>query len=125
MDSPKTEKITVYYDGSCPSCVRDRKHFETLCKPHRAEQIDWFDITHKEKELEQLGIDPNKAIKELHIKINNDQIVSEMDAYIVLMNQTVWLKPLAWLLQVKSIKKTVAKIYQFCVHRRLKRTGRI
>lgn len=125
MSSPTKEKITVYYDGSCPTCVRDRKHFETLCKPQRAEQIDWFDITNKEKELVQLGIDPDKAMKELHIRINDEQILSEMDAYIVLMKQTFWLKPLAWFLEISIIKLSVAKIYHRCVHRRLRRTGRL
>jgi hypothetical protein len=36
-------KITVYYDGACPSCVRDRRHYEKLAGKS-SEQVCWFDI---------------------------------------------------------------------------------
>jgi predicted DCC family thiol-disulfide oxidoreductase YuxK len=62
--SEDAKKITVYYDGACPQCVRDRHHYEKLAGKHR-ERIGWFDITGREEHLRELGIDPRKALTEL------------------------------------------------------------
>lgn len=120
----KENKVTVYYDGSCPSCVRDRKWYEKLSGKNSC-SVDWFDITEQDEALSKLGIDPELAMKELHVKTENNQILSEMDAYILLMDKTLWLKPFAWILRLRPVNFVVAKIYHHAVHRRLKRTGRI
>ncbi len=124
MTEPSQDKITVYYDGSCPSCVRDRKVYEAL-SGQRGNSVDWYDITNKDDELRCLGIDPVKAMKELHVKDGDNQIRQEMDAYILLMERTFWLRPLALLLKRKWLKSIIARYYHFSVTRRLKRTGRL
>jgi hypothetical protein len=43
-------KITVYYDGACPVCVRDRKNYEKI-SGKGAGQVCWFGITGQEVEL--------------------------------------------------------------------------
>ena len=77
-------KITVYYDGACPRCVRDRRNYQKIAA-NKSEQVLWVDITDPDAELEQLGIDPQKALTELHITTADGQILSALDAYIVLM----------------------------------------
>ena len=37
-------EITVFYDGACPRCVRDRAQYERWAGPAGA-QVCWFDIT--------------------------------------------------------------------------------
>ena len=61
------KKIIVYYDGACPSCIRDRENYEKLAGK-AGDSVCWFDITGKEQELLKLGIDPVKALTELHVK---------------------------------------------------------
>ena len=124
MPKEKPEKITVYYDGACPSCVRDRENYEKLSSTDK-DQICWLDITGKDALLIEKGIDPKKALTELHIEIEGQGIISEMDAYRVLMSHSTLLKPLAWLLSIAFIKKLVSKIYHWQVKRRLKRQGRL
>jgi predicted DCC family thiol-disulfide oxidoreductase YuxK len=75
-------KITVYYDGVCPSCVRDRRHYEKLAGKS-SEQVCWFDITGREDQLCQIGIDPHKALVELHVSDETGRILCELDAYIL------------------------------------------
>ena len=118
------DEITVYYDGACPTCVRDRKNYEKL-SVKQVNNVTWFDITDKDEELIRLGIDPKLAMTELHIKTADAQIISELDAYIILMKKTFWLKPLALLLSLPILKPLLAKLYHYVVNRRLKRTGRI
>jgi predicted DCC family thiol-disulfide oxidoreductase YuxK len=117
-------KITVFYDGACPSCIRDRRYYKLL-SGKRGKDVDWFDITDKDNELCRLGVDPKLALSELHVQTEDGQIVSEVEAYIVLMQRTLWLKPLAFMLKVPIVKPLLAMLYHSVVNRRLKRTGRI
>ena len=67
MKRSEQDKITVFYDGACPSCIRDRKRYEWLSGKH-GKDVDWFDIIDKDTELCTLGIDPKLAQSELHIQ---------------------------------------------------------
>ncbi len=58
-------KLTVFYDGACPVCVRDRRWYEKL-EGHTEDSVQWLDITGRDDELRQLGIDPYHALRELH-----------------------------------------------------------
>ena len=124
MKRSQPDKITVYYDGACPTCIRDRKHYEKL-SGEQGKCVEWFDITGKDDELRNLGIDPKLAVKELHIKTDNGQIISELDAYILLMQRTLWLKPLAIILNLPIIRPLLAKAYHRAVTQRLRRSGRL
>lgn len=115
-------KIVVYYDGACPKCVRDKNTYEKLSGKDGYE-VCWFDITGQENQLKALGIDPQKALSELHVKDKNGHIVSEMEAYILLMNKVALLKPLAWLISLPGIRPLIARLYHWQVNRRLKKRG--
>ena len=117
-------QITVFYDGACPTCVRDRSHYEKLAG-NEGKHLHWFDITGQESVLQTLGIDPQKALRELHIKTENQEILSEIDAYIVLMEKVPLLKLFAWLIGLPLIRPLISKIYHWQVDRRLRRTGRL
>jgi predicted DCC family thiol-disulfide oxidoreductase YuxK len=115
-------RITVYYDGACPRCIRDRQHYEKLSGPSR-DQVCWFDITGQEKQLRKLGIDPQKALTELHVQDEHGRIFSELDAYILLMHKVPVLKPVAWLIGLPLIRPLLAKLYHRQVSRRLRKRG--
>jgi predicted DCC family thiol-disulfide oxidoreductase YuxK len=117
-------KITVYYDGACPKCVKDRQNYEKFAGK-AGEAVCWMDITGQEEQLRKIGIDPSKALTELHVKDENQQILSELDAYILLMSKVPMLKPLAWLIGLPLIRPLLARIYHRQVNRRLRRSGRL
>lgn len=116
-------QLTVFYDGSCPRCIRDRQNYEKLAGEN-AKQVQWLDITGRDEELRELGIDPRKALTELHIKTGDGEIRSELDAYITLMQRTRLLKPLAWLLGLPLLRPLLSRWYHRSVTRRLQREGR-
>jgi predicted DCC family thiol-disulfide oxidoreductase YuxK len=118
------EIITVYYDGACPSCVRDRQMYERLAGKE-GEQVCWFDITGQEQALKDQGVDPGKALRELHVRDRDGGVVSELDAYILLMGKVWLLKPLAWLIGRPLIRPRLARAYRNMVDKRLRETGRI
>ena len=118
------DKITVYYDGACPSCIKDRKDYEQLAGKG-GEDVFWHDISGQDGHLRDIGIDPYKAMTELHVRDENQQIFSELDAYILLMSRVPRLKPVAWLIGLPVIRPILSSLYRWMVNRRLKRSGRL
>ncbi len=116
--------VCVYYDGSCPQCVRDRKNYEKLAG-NAGDAVYWIDITGREKSLRELGIDPQKALRELHVKDQDGSIVSELDAYILLLNKVPLLRPLGRLIALPIIRPLLSGLYRWMVDRRLRRSGRL
>lgn len=116
--------ITVFYDGACPRCVRDRAQYERWAGPAGA-RVCWFDITGQDDRLRALGIDPHRALTELHVLDKHQRLRSELDAYIVLLEKVPRLKPLAWLIGRPGIRPWLARLYRWSVERRLRRSGRL
>ena len=82
----KTRRVTVYYDGACPSCIDDRCWYE---KHAGKEAVQWCDISGQDKMLKQKGIDPYEAMTILHIETANGKIINDIDAYRRLF-QNIW-----------------------------------
>jgi len=117
-------RLTVYYDGACPRCIKDRNNYQKL-QGQKTDTVYWFDITGKDKQLEELGIDPQHALTELHVKNAEGNIVSEMDAYILLMSRVPLLKPLAFIIALPIIRPLLARLYHYKVNKRLLQSGRL
>ena len=117
-------QISVYYDGSCPQCVKDRRSYEKLSGKSKND-IQWIDITGKESLLRSIGIDPKKALMELHVKDENQRLISEIDAYALLMSRIRVLRPLSKIIELPLVRPVLSKVYHWRVNRRLHRTGRL
>ena len=116
--------ITVYYDGACPSCVKDRYNYEKLSGAS-GKNVTWFDITGQDELLRKIGIDPQRALMELHVKNETQQILLEIDAYILLLSKKPLLRPFAWLIGLPLIRPMLSKVYHRQVNRRLRLSGRL
>lgn len=121
MDRPQ---LTVFYDGACPSCVRDRAWYEGLCG-QTDETVHWFDITGREAELQAMGIDPEAALRELHVRDAQGVLHRELDAYILLLSRVPRLTPLAWLIGLPGLRGLLSWLYRSWVLRRLRRENRL
>tara|TARA_R110002167_G_scaffold4648_4_gene21940 strand:+ start:24700 stop:25074 length:375 start_codon:yes stop_codon:yes gene_type:complete len=117
-------RLTVFYDGSCPRCIKDRQRYEAMVG-EAGSDICWLDITGREDELQRLGIDPYRALTELHVQDQHHRVYSELDAYILLMNRVAALKLVAWFIGLPGIRPLLSKLYRWSVQRRLKRQGRL
>ena len=122
--SRQAEKITVYYDASCPKCVKDRQNYEHMAG-ESGRDVCWMDITGRDDDLRALGIDPRMALTELHVKDTYGHIRSEIDAYILLMQRVPRLRALAWLIGLPLIRPLCASLYHRMVIRRLRKEGRL
>ena len=122
MGEPEPE-ITVFYDGACPRCVRDRARYERWAG-RAGESVCWFDITGQDERLRALGIDPRRALTELHVLDERRRVRSELDAYILLLDRVPRLKLLAWLVGRPWIRPWLTRLYRRSVERWLRRSGR-
>ncbi|MGR5062993.1 thiol-disulfide oxidoreductase DCC family protein [Photobacterium sp. DNB22_13_2] len=116
-------KLTIFYDGSCSSCVDDRDWF--IRQLSRPDNVDWCDITGQDDYLKSLGIDPYLAVKELHVMNVNGEIHKELDAYILLFRQVWYLRPLVWVMAISYVKRRLSRWYRKTVDRRLAAQGRV
>lgn len=123
MDKNKMS-IVVFYDGACPKCIKDRRFYERIAG-QGGQQVKWLDITGQDEYLKSLGIDPLKALSELHIQLEGGRILFELDAYIELMSRIWLLKPLAYIVSLPVIRPYLAKRYHQSVQKRLKARGLI
>lgn len=120
---PDAKRLTVYYDGACPRCVRDRQQYEALAGDE-ADTVCWLDITGRDAELRAQGIDPGLALRELHVADAQGRIHRELDAYILLMSRVRLLRPLAWLIGLPGLRRLLSALYRASVRRRLRASGR-
>lgn len=116
--------LTVFYDGACPRCVRDRANYERLAG-EGGEEVCWLDITGRDAELATRGIDPQAALRALHVADAQGRIHRELDAYILLMARAPLLRPLAWVLGWPLVRPLLSRLYRAAVLRRLRAEGRI
>ncbi len=118
------DQLTVYYDGACPRCVRDRARYQRL-SGKTGETVDWIDITGKDEELCGIGIDPRAALRELHVQDARGVIHRELDAYILLLSRVPVLRPLAWLIGLPGLRQALSWLYRTLVLRRLRAGNRL
>ncbi len=116
--------IVVLYDGSCPTCVKDRQHYEKLSNVNNS-TISWCDYNLHPNLLETFNISARSAMTELHLMVNNQQVVKSIDAYALLLNHISYLKPIAWFIKLPFIFKPLERYYLYRVNKRLKNTGRL
>lgn len=120
-------KISIFYDAACPSCVKDREQY---CKlSNEPDSLEWLDINDKNLDLKQYGIEPLKALTELHILVEHEngrqEVLAELDAYILLMQRVWLLKPFALIISLPIVRQILSFVYRSWVHKRLKKQGRL
>ncbi|GMG85756.1 thiol-disulfide oxidoreductase DCC family protein [Biformimicrobium ophioploci] len=119
-----THKLLVYYDGACPTCVRDMAAYRRLAG-RAAENVEWFDITGQDDALRERGIDPVAALRSLHVRDRNGQLLEGMPAYAALLREIWWCRPLAAAMLFPPLRAPLEKVYRRQVDRRLCRSGRM
>lgn len=124
MNTDSAIPLIVYYDGACPRCVADRQRYQRWAGETGTDVV-WLDITGRDDELKSQGIDPELALRELHVRDADGRVHRELDAYILLMGRVPRLRPLAWLIGLPLVRPLVSHWYRWWVGRRLRREGRL
>ena len=56
--------INVFYDAQCPLCRKERRRYERWSGCH-ADDIGWLDVSEHQHTLQEKGVDPAMAFREL------------------------------------------------------------
>ena len=115
-------KITVFYDGVCPLCVREVSRWREA--PFSCD-VEWFDITGQDEKLREKGIDPRAALLELHTLTDDGQVRTSIDSYGLLLSQLKRWRWLGWLMLLPVIRPMLKWTYDWMTRVRLKSEGRL
>jgi len=117
-------KVMVLYDGACPTCIKDRQWYEKLIGIKNS-SIVWCDFNSHQELLDTFAISNYSAMTELHLIVDDEQVVKSIAAYILLLDQIIYLKPIAWLMKIPFIYNRLESYYHKRVQKRLIKTGRL
>ncbi|MEM9967620.1 MAG: DUF393 domain-containing protein [Pseudomonadota bacterium] len=103
-------EVEVLYNGECPICSREVRHYEKLSK-QAALPIQYDDIVDADA-LERWGVTPDQAAKRFHVR-KEGKIYSGIPAFVVLWRdipQFVWLSKLV---NLPVVHWTAVKVYDY------------
>ncbi len=77
----QNQTLRVYYDGLCPLCSREIKHYR---KQSVGEKIQFIDITLPDFKAKNEGLDPSFVHRVMHVKTARGEIKTGVDAFIAI-----------------------------------------
>lgn len=95
-------QLTVYYDELCILCSNEMKHYK---KQIGSEKILFVDINSPAFDPKKDGLDPFQVHKVMHVKKNNGEILTRVNAFMAIweiLPRYHWLHRMA---KIKLIKK--------------------
>ena len=69
--SENSGNLTVYYDGSCPLCRKEIRHYRKLKK---ADTVDWVDISSVPEGSLPRDLDKETAMKKFHVRTESGEL---------------------------------------------------
>ncbi len=95
-------QLTVYYDELCVLCAKEIHHYQ---KQTGSENINFVDITAKNFDAKNEGVDPFLVHKNMHAKKNDGEILTKINAFIAIWEILPKYHWLAKLSKKSAIKK--------------------
>lgn len=81
LPPPRTQAVTVYYDGDCPLCSREIRAYRGL---EGADRICWVDLRSADPAELADGLDRNEALARFHVRGADGSLVSGGAAFLEL-----------------------------------------
>ena len=67
------EKLSVYYDGGCPLCMKEIRYYR---RKDTGNKISWIDITRSDEQDLGPGLDKEVALKRFHARSPSGELYS-------------------------------------------------
>ncbi len=109
---------TMFYDGGCPICMKEVKHYRRL---DRAGRIRWIDIVEGSDELASLGLTKVEAMKQLHALDSTGNVVRGIWAFAAVWESLPYYRYLAKILRVTYTLPALQVIYSYFARWRFNR----
>ncbi len=111
-------RVTMFYDGGCPLCDREVDHYKRLDVSRR---VNWVDIDEDISELSASGITHEQAMKRLHVRNREGELVTGAFAFQALWRELPYYRWLATLVSPAWVLRALDVLYGWFAKRRYAR----
>jgi predicted DCC family thiol-disulfide oxidoreductase YuxK len=116
--------LQVFYDGACPLCRREVRHY---MKRDRAHRIDWVDIALPTFHAEAFGLDGKRVQQVMHARTSDGRVYTQVGAFVKIWEALpagLGTTPLRWLLKIPGMLLLANLFYRLFARNRYRLTGR-
>jgi predicted DCC family thiol-disulfide oxidoreductase YuxK len=116
--------LQVFYDGACPLCSREVKHYRNRDRNGR---IEWVDIARPGFDAAQFGLDPLRVQQVMHARVPGGKVYTEVRAFVKIWEALppgLLTTPLRWLLKAPGMIALANIFYRLFARNRYRLTGR-
>lgn len=110
--------IKVYYDGKCGLCSREINYYRKIAKH---DKFQWIDITVNPQSFTEKGYKLSDGLRQLHIESEHGEILTGVDAFIIIWHNIRYWKLVAFLISLPLIKQLSTVLYVHFADWRFKR----
>jgi predicted DCC family thiol-disulfide oxidoreductase YuxK len=117
-------KVQVFFDGACPICSREVKHYRARDRHGR---IEWIDIANPAFHAPAYGLDPARVQQMMHARLSDGRVVTEVRAFVKIwevLPPGLVTTPLRWLLKIPGMIAVANVFYRLFARNRYRLTGR-
>jgi len=105
------ERLTVYYNGACPICGAEVRHYQELAAKTAA-PLDWVDISAEPRALERWGIDGEGAKRRLYAAEADGSLVGGVEAFARLWERLPRYRVFARVARTPGIRPFAEALYE-------------
>jgi predicted DCC family thiol-disulfide oxidoreductase YuxK len=122
---PKTNwPMQVFYDGACPLCSREMRHYQRQDIHNR---IQWIDIAAPAFDAASYGLDPAPLQQVMHARLADGHVVTQVAAFVKIWEALPFgfgRMLLRCLLKVPGMMAVAGVFYRLFARNRHRLTGR-
>ncbi len=116
--------IQVFFDGACPLCSREIRHYDKL---DREDHIQWVDIAAPTFNAPDYGLDPVRVNQAMHARSPDGTIYVGVEAFMQIwraLPKRLWTSFLLGLLKIPGMMSLARLFYRLFAANRYRLTGR-
>ena len=116
--------LQVFYDGDCPLCAREVKHYMAKDVYGR---IEWVSIAGERFDAKAYGLDPQRVNAVMHARTADGRVFTELWAFVRIWEALplgLLTTPLKWMFKVPGVIWLVRPLYLLFAKNRHRLTGR-
>lgn len=118
MLNTRSNQPIIFYDGSCPLCTKEIKHYQRLDK---AGCIAWNDITTDDKTYVKQNISFEQAMKKLHAIDSAGNLVTGVDSFLLIWENLSQYRLLSKIVRTLKLNLVLNVVYTYFAEWRFNR----
>lgn len=116
--------LQVFYDGACPLCSREVRHYQAKDRLHH---IAWIDIAAPGFDARAYGLDPQRVQQVMYARAADGTVFIEVAAFVKIweaLPPTLFSRLVRGLLKLPGMMAIAGVGYRFFARNRYRLTGR-